>query len=103
MASPKILKDIQKLTGRLTALSRFLDTSAQKAIPFFKLMKKGTPFKWESKCEDAFQDFKKVLAEPPILAKPQTREVLYLYLSIMEEELAAALVREDENKAQWPI
>ncbi|XP_016172842.1 uncharacterized protein LOC107615265 [Arachis ipaensis] len=72
-------------------------------MPFFKLMKKGTPFKWESECKDAFQDFKKVLAEPPILAKPQTGEVLYIYLSITEEALVAALVREDENKAQWPI
>ncbi|RYR53176.1 hypothetical protein Ahy_A06g028171 [Arachis hypogaea] len=103
MTSPKNLKEIQKLTGRLTALSRFLGASAQKAIPFFKLMKKGTPFKWEIECEEAFQHFKKVLAEPPILAKPQTGETLYLYLSITEEAIAAALVRENEKKEQKPI
>ncbi|XP_072089167.1 uncharacterized protein [Arachis hypogaea] len=103
MTSPKNLKDIQKLTGRLTALSRFLGASAQKAIPFFKLMKKGTPFKWETECEEAFQHFKKVLTEPPILAKPQTGETLYLYLSITEETIAAALVRENEKKEQKPI
>ncbi|XP_015953826.1 uncharacterized protein LOC127747537 [Arachis duranensis] len=103
MTSPKNLKDIQKLTGRLTALSRFLGASAQKAIPFFKLMKKGTPFKWETECEEAFQHFKRVLAEPPILAKPQTGETLYLYLSITEEALAAALIREDEKKEQKPV
>nr|XP_025670157.1 uncharacterized protein LOC112769923 [Arachis hypogaea] len=94
MTSPKNLKDIQKLTGRLTALSRFLGASAQKATPFFKLMKKGAPFKWETECEEAFQHFKRVLAEPPILAKPQTGETLYLYLSITEEALAAALVHQ---------
>ncbi|XP_016164305.1 uncharacterized protein LOC107606800 [Arachis ipaensis] len=99
MANLKNLKDIQKLTGRLTALSRFLGASAQKAIPFFKLMKKGTPFKWEAECEEAFQHFKKVLAEPLVLAKPQTGEIIYLYLSITEEVLAAVLIREDENKA----
>ncbi|XP_072080975.1 uncharacterized protein [Arachis hypogaea] len=103
MTSPKNLKEIQKLTGRLTALSRFLGASAQKAIPFFKLMKKGTPFKWEIECEEAFQHFKRVLAEPPILAKPQTGETLYLYLSITEEAIAAALVRENEKKEQKPI
>ncbi|RYR34843.1 hypothetical protein Ahy_A10g049885 [Arachis hypogaea] len=103
MTSPKNLKDIQKLTGRLTALSRFLGASAQKAIPFFKLMKKGTPFKWETECEEAFQHFKRVLAEPPILAKPQTGETLYLYLSITVEALAAALIREDEKKEQKPV
>ncbi|XP_072071627.1 uncharacterized protein [Arachis hypogaea] len=103
MTNPKNLKEIQKLTGRLTALSRFLGASAQKAIPFFKIMKKGTPFKWETECEEAFQHFKKVLAEPPILAKPQTGETLYIYLSITEEALAATLIRENEKKDQKPI
>ncbi|XP_072090523.1 uncharacterized protein [Arachis hypogaea] len=65
MTSPKNLNDILKLTGRLTALSRFLGALAQKAIPFFKLMKKWAPFKWEAECEEAFQHFKKVLVEPP--------------------------------------
>ncbi|XP_072076630.1 uncharacterized protein [Arachis hypogaea] len=84
MTNPKNLNDIQKLTGWLTVLSRFLGASAQKALPFFKLMKKGGPFNWEAKCEEAFQHFKRVLAEPPVLAKPQTGETLYLYLSITE-------------------
>nr|XP_025678495.1 uncharacterized protein LOC112778389 [Arachis hypogaea] len=101
--SPKNLRDVQKLTGRLTALSRFLGASAQKAIPFFKLMKKGAPFVWKEECEMAFQHFKKTLAEPPILAKPQTGETLYLYLSITEETLAAALIRENKKKEQKPI
>ncbi|XP_072081025.1 uncharacterized protein [Arachis hypogaea] len=46
ITSPKNLNDIQKLTGRLTTLFRFLGASAQKEIPFFRLMKKGAPFKW---------------------------------------------------------
>ncbi|XP_072074362.1 uncharacterized protein [Arachis hypogaea] len=103
MTSPKNLRDVQKLTGRLTALSRFLGASAQKAIPFFKLMKKGAPFVWKEEYEAAFQHFKKTLAEPPILAKPQTGETLYLYLSITEETLAAALIRENKKKEQKPI
>ncbi|XP_016195081.1 uncharacterized protein LOC107636060 [Arachis ipaensis] len=103
MTSSKNLKDIQRLTGRLTALSRFLGASAQKATPFFKLMKKGAPFKWETECEETFQHFKRVLAESPILAKPQTGETLYLYLSITEEALAAALVRENEKKEQKTV
>nr|XP_025677640.1 uncharacterized protein LOC112777478 [Arachis hypogaea] len=75
MTSPKNLNDIQKLTGRLTALSRFLGASAQK----------------------------RVLAKPPVLAKPQTGETLYLYLSITEEALAGALIRKNEKKEQKPV
>ncbi|XP_015961029.1 uncharacterized protein LOC107485001 [Arachis duranensis] len=51
----------------------------------------------------SFQHFKRVLTEPPILAKHQTGETLYLYLSITEEALAAALIRENEKKEQKPV
>ncbi|MED6176002.1 hypothetical protein PIB30_083752 [Stylosanthes scabra] len=41
MASPQSLKEVQQLTRRLTALSRFLGASAEKATPFFTLLKKN--------------------------------------------------------------
>ena len=44
MQSPTKVADIQALTGRLTALGRFLPKFAAKAILFFKLLKKGMKF-----------------------------------------------------------
>ena len=35
-----------KLTGRIASLSRFMAASAQKALPFFSLLKKGNTFEW---------------------------------------------------------
>ncbi|XP_072073886.1 uncharacterized protein [Arachis hypogaea] len=54
MSSSANIKDVQRLTGRLAALLRFLSASAQKVISFFKLMKKGISFKWEPECEEEF-------------------------------------------------
>ncbi|XP_016185798.1 uncharacterized protein LOC107627482 [Arachis ipaensis] len=102
MRSPGCIKDVQRLTGRLTALSRFLGASAAKALPFFALMKKGIAFEWTPACEEAFNHFKEILAAPPVLGKPKAGEPLYLYLAITEGALAAVLVRE-EGKAQQPI
>ncbi|XP_072078073.1 uncharacterized protein [Arachis hypogaea] len=99
MKSPGCIKDVQRLAGRLTALSRFLGASAAKALPFFNLMKKGIAFEWTSACEEAFNHFKEILAAPPVLEKPKAGESLYLYLAVTEEALAAVLVRE-EGKAQ---
>ncbi|KAL4357369.1 hypothetical protein AHAS_Ahas09G0179800 [Arachis hypogaea] len=46
MNSPANIKDVKRLTTRrLDALSCFLGALAQKAIPFFKLRKKGISFK----------------------------------------------------------
>ncbi|XP_016173492.1 uncharacterized protein LOC107615997 [Arachis ipaensis] len=102
MKSLGCIKDVQRLAGRLTALSRFLGASAAKALPFFNLMKKGIAFEWTPSCEEAFNHFKEILATPPVLGKPKAGEPLYLYLAVTEEALAAVLLRE-EGKAQQPI
>ncbi|XP_016192920.1 uncharacterized protein LOC107633838 [Arachis ipaensis] len=92
MKSLGCIKDVQRLAGRLTALSRFLGASAAKALPFFNLMKKGIAFEWTPACEEAFNHFKETLATPPVLGKPKAGEPLYLYLAVTEEALAAVLV-----------
>ncbi|XP_057763544.1 uncharacterized protein LOC130983889 [Arachis stenosperma] len=94
MKSPGCIKDVQRLAGRLTSLSRFLGASATKALPFFNLMKKGMAFEWTPACEEAFQHFKEILAAPPVLGKPKDGEPLYLYLAITSEALAAVLPRQ---------
>ncbi|GKF09865.1 reverse transcriptase domain-containing protein [Tanacetum coccineum] len=37
LPSPKCLKDVQKLNGKLASLNRFLSKSAEKSLPFSKL------------------------------------------------------------------
>ena len=36
MASPKIVKEVQKLIGRIAALNRFVFKAKDKCLPFFK-------------------------------------------------------------------
>nr|XP_025608164.1 uncharacterized protein LOC112701641 [Arachis hypogaea] len=102
MKSPGCIKDVQRLAGRLTSLSHFLEASATKALPFFNLMKKGIAFEWTPACKETFRHFKEILAAPPVLGKPKAGEPLYLYLAITEEALATVLVRED-GRAQQPV
>nr|XP_025627610.1 uncharacterized protein LOC112720758 [Arachis hypogaea] len=57
---------------------------------------------WTPECEEAFQEFKRFLSQPPILTRPEVREELVLYLSIAEKAVASALIREDEVE-QHPV
>jgi hypothetical protein len=41
---PAHVKDVQKLTGCLVALSRFISRLAERALPFFMLLQKSGPF-----------------------------------------------------------
>jgi hypothetical protein len=44
MKPPKCVKDIQKLTGCMVTLSRFISWLGEKGLPFFKLLKAKEKF-----------------------------------------------------------
>src|SRR5438105_2452504 len=46
MNSPTTLKDVQKLTGFMVALSRFVSRLGEWSMPFYKLLKKQDKFQW---------------------------------------------------------
>jgi hypothetical protein len=48
------IKDVQMLTGSLAALRRFISRLAERALPFFKLLRKSDPFSWTEEAEQAF-------------------------------------------------
>jgi hypothetical protein len=54
MRPPARIKDVQKLTGCLAALSRFISRLAEQALPFFKLLQKSRPFVWTDEVDEAF-------------------------------------------------
>ena len=41
MASPKTVKEVQKLTGRIAALNKFISKEMEKCLSFFKTLKKA--------------------------------------------------------------
>ena len=41
MASPKTVKEVQKLTGRIAALNRFVSKETDRCLPFFKTLKQA--------------------------------------------------------------
>jgi hypothetical protein len=94
MRPPARIKDVQKLTGSLAALSRFISRLAERALPFFKLLRKSGPFSWTKEVEQAFQELKQHLVSLPILVAPEPRESLYLYIAVAAEVVSIVLVVE---------
>ncbi|XP_073131895.1 uncharacterized protein [Henckelia pumila] len=72
--SPSSVREVQRLTGRITALSRFIARSAHRSHPLFQVLRKAQRFGWSEDCERAFQELKEHLANFPILVKPKPGE-----------------------------
>ncbi|GLU23140.1 hypothetical protein SLE2022_391670 [Rubroshorea leprosula] len=102
MESPKTVKDVQRLTGRIAALHRFIARSAERCLPFFKALREPKNFQWTDECQQAFDELKQYLASAPLLSKPAEGESLCMYLGVTEEAVSSVLLRE-ENKSQKPI
>lgn len=58
MKPPKNVKDIQKLTGCMAAISCYISRLGDKGLPFFKLLKASTKFKWSEEANTAFAKLK---------------------------------------------
>ncbi|XP_056685738.1 uncharacterized protein [Spinacia oleracea] len=102
MTSPRTVKDVQRLTGCLAALGRFLSRAGDKCHYFFSTIKKGTQFEWTPQAEAAFFRLKEHLHTLRRLVSPLLGEVLYLYLAISEYALSAVLLTEKDG-TQLPV
>jgi hypothetical protein len=88
------LKGVQKVTGCLAALSRFISRLDEKALLLYCLLKKSKHFSWTLEAEEALTKLKAMLSNPSILIPPATGEPLLLYVTAMTQVVSAAVVIE---------
>ena len=100
MLPPSSIKEVQRLTGRIVALGRFVSKGSDKCQPFFQVLKKA--FQWDTNCKEAFSALKTYLSSPPILVSLSEGELLTLYLAVSDFSTSAVLVR-DKDRVQHPV
>jgi phenylalanine-4-hydroxylase len=101
MGAPAIIKDVQKLTGCMVALNRFISRLGERRLPFFKLLKRQDKFQWTEEAEQALQDLKHHFQSPPVLTAPLPGEDLLLYIAATTHVVISAIVveRSEEGHA----
>ena len=81
---PKNKKELQRLTGKLVALGRFIARFTDELRPFFIAIRKVGTSGWTDNCQNAFEKIKRCLMQPPILSSPIPKEKLYMYLAVSD-------------------
>ncbi|GJU32657.1 reverse transcriptase domain-containing protein [Tanacetum coccineum] len=105
LPSPRTIKEVQSLNGKLASLNRFLSKSAEKSLPLFKTLKrciKKSDFRWTPEAEQAFKQLKQHLSELPLLVAPKPKEELIVYLSASYGAVSAVLMTE-RGTVQTPV
>ena len=72
--------------------SKLISRSAERALPFFKILKKAGPIKWTREADAALQEFKTYLSSVPTLVAPKLQESLLLYLAATNQVVGVVFV-----------
>ena len=75
-------KGVQQLTGRLSAIGRFISRFTDRLKPFFTTIKGVKRTGWNMECDQAFMEIKQYLTKPPILASLEASGTFYLYIVV---------------------
>ena len=99
---PRNPNEVQKLTGMMAVLNRFISRSAERCRPFFLLLYKWKEFEWFEECVVAFQELKQYLSHPPIMSSPVVDEVLFAYIAVALYAISLVLIWVDSG-IQRPV
>jgi hypothetical protein len=106
MQDPISVKDVQKLTGRVAALNRFILRAAERSLPFFQVLRSAKNFQWSKPQKQAFRELKDYLSTMTKLCPPEPKSPLLLYVSASNSVFAsnsavsAVLVQEKEEEGK---
>jgi hypothetical protein len=78
---PQTRKEIQKLTGMMAGLSRFISKLGERGMPFYSLLRKADGFQWDEQAAAVFVELKQYLKSLPTLVPPKPDDILLLYVA----------------------
>ncbi|GFU78310.1 transposon Tf2-9 polyprotein, partial [Trichonephila clavipes] len=76
---------------------RYIKNFAKPALPLTNLLRKDTPFEWTSETQEAFDDIKKAILNPPVLALPDPHAELQITTDASSRGIGALLEQKYPN------
>ncbi|KAM1892589.1 hypothetical protein EV1_035445 [Malus domestica] len=96
-------KNIQSLTGKVAALTRFISKATNRCAHFFKALKGSKKYiTWTDECAEVFKNLKDYMSKAPLLSKPKVGDILIIYLSVSASAVSSVLIRNNGN-VEWPV
>jgi hypothetical protein len=92
--SPTTVHQVQSFLGLAGYYRRFILDFSKIVKPIMCLLKNDTKFDWSSKCNEAFEQLKVLLATAPLLAQPDIKKPFDVYCDTSGSGLGCVLMQE---------
>lgn len=89
---PRTVSEIRSFLGLAGYYRRFVEGFSVMAAPLTKLIRKGIPFVWTEKQQEAFEKLKKVLTKAPVLIQPESGQDFSVYSDASHVGLGCVLM-----------
>ncbi|GFT25773.1 retrovirus-related Pol polyprotein from transposon 17.6 [Trichonephila clavipes] len=96
-------KQIKSFLGCCNFYRRYIKNFAKRALPLTNLLRKDTPFEWTSETQEAFDDIKKAILNPPVLALPNPDAELQITTDASSCSIGAVLEQKYPNSEVKPL
>ena len=100
---PKCKRQLIRFLGMAGYYRKFCKNFSGIAEPLTNLLKKSTKFKWNDKCQDAFDRLKAILKSAPVLLAPDFDKCFKLAVDASDVGIGAVLLQEDNNGIDHPV
>lgn len=97
---PTCVREVRSFIGMCSYYRRFIPRFSSIAEPIIALTRKYAKFRWDSKCQNAFDYLKAQLSIIPMLAYPDTTKPYILYTDASNECIGACLTQPCEENEE---
>jgi hypothetical protein len=90
-------KEVQRLTDRIVALSRFISKLAKRSLPFFKALRGGDKVEWGPEQLKAFRQLKNYMVTKLMVTMPDPEVPLLLYVVASDHAVSGVLAHKKKR------
>ncbi|GJP56271.1 hypothetical protein CLOM_g15346, partial [Closterium sp. NIES-68] len=98
--TPENVKELQQFLGFANYYNRFVPQYAKLAAPLTNLLKKNTPYKWETKHQEAVEQLKQAVTSAPVLILPDPERDYVIEADASDQAVGAVLMQDQGNGLQ---
>lgn len=100
---PKDQKSIKSFLGCVNFYRRYIRNFAKRALPLTNLLRKDVPFEWNEEAQASFEDIKRAILSPPVLALPDPSAELQITTDASSQGIGAVLEQRYPNGEVKPL
>lgn len=101
--TPRSKKNIRQFLGKVNFYHKFIKNASKVLEVFHKILRKDSPFYWNTECQEAFEKLKEYLTSSPILAIFDRTLPIKIYTDASGIDIGAVLKQVQEDGHEKPV